>query len=905
MDFKIRASYPNYYMMHLFANCDGDISENIFAVENRPAGNKPGTVIYRLDGDEAEHEIAPRWYDIYYMLSSDDKRQSEHFLRLLIKERDGDESVGDELKNLRNQLHDKIKKYVDDNPLHDDIHIVTTLSDPDLHSEQIVSNKGKMLLALTKECYAVPDFCILTSKAFCLENQEELLHKAIRNLEIMTQSKLGDDKNPLVFAMRSAMPQYIPGLMPTLLNIGMNRTAHKALVRKHGANMANRIYINNLGNMFDMLGIIDKSAVDENNLSCEEQNERIAWMESQVVEHENGDSRLLDDCFYQVLRFTYYVRDFYLNNKQLVMTFMRGKQAYPSLILHKMVWTIGNDSSCPGVLYSRHSNTGIGRQIETYPDIFGEEIMTGNISATNWSYIDRKDIKELFPAVYHFDPLLENLERKFKSPVTIEFGIETIPGKASLFAVLQLNKSELTGRAALMSSIEMLLNRKISEMTFDDYKTLKNNDFIDNEHPSIIEKKDIIELIRPYHLRQLFSDTIDDKAFKDLTFFCKGVNVLPRTATTAKICFSSAEATEMKKKGYPVCICKQRFTPEDTITLNEVDAIMSLTPAAIHVVTACRGYGIPAFLNLSNFGTTLENNTLRNSEGKALKTGDWITLSSKRKTIYEGRATFKPARFRKYLNNEPVELNADDSKVFAELKLAYATYQDIINSSHVNFITDINSLARLISYDLNANPQKASDVVNTWYSINPELYQNQVLDSKMGSHLEQSRVFEFLECEKKVDFFKSIIHKCKKMNISGLDAGSFMLGRFVAKPLPKAFWETFNAEEIAFILNEYVLYEKYLAVLQEVGETKLMRAHKQIISRDLQEIELNNITSDTFIPLMMTETNWDEVEIQANRLNNKQDNTLYIIRNLSKPIELAFDMSRPWVKKKVEELSRL
>jgi len=905
MEFRIRASYPNYYMMHLFASCEGDISENVFAVENKPEGNKPGTVIYRMNGDSEYNEIAPRWYDIFYLLSSDDKEQSEHFLRLLIKERDGDKSVEPELKNLRNQLHDKIKKYVDDNPLHDDIHVVTTLSDPDLHSEQIVSNKGKMLLALTKECYAVPDFCILTSKSFPRENQEELLREAIRNLEIMTQSKLGGDKDPLVFAMRSAMPQYIPGLMPTLLNIGMNRTAHKALVKKYGHNMANRIYLNNLGNMFDMLGIIEKNAVDENKLSIKEQNERIAWMESQVIEHENGDSRLLDDCFHQVLRFTYFVREFYLNNKQLVLTFMRGKQAYPSLILHKMVWTIGNESSCPGVLYSRHSNTGTGRQIETYPDIFGEEIMTGNISATNWSYNDRKDIKEAFPAVYHFDPLLEHLERKFKSPVTIEFGIETIPGKASLFAVLQLNKSELTGRAALMSSIEMFLNRKISLMTDDDYKTLKSNDFNEDKYHQIIEKKDIIELIRPYHLRQLFSDTIDDKAFKDLTFFGRGVNVLPRTATTAKICFSTAEATELKKQGFQVCICKQRFTPEDTITLNEVDAIMSLTPAAIHVVTACRGYGIPAFLNLGNFGMTLKNNMLINNEGKVLKSGDWITLSSKRKTIYEGQATFKPARFRKYLNNEPVHFEADDEEIYRELKLAYNIYQDIINSSHVNFITDINTLARLISYDLNTNPQKARDVVNTWYALNPELYQNQVLESKMGSHLEQSRVFEFLDSEKKVDFFKSIIHKCKKMNISGLDAGSFMLGRFVAKPLPKAFWETFTPEETAFILNEYVLYEKYLAVLQEVGETRLMRAHKRIISQDLKEIELNNLTFDTFIPLIMTETNWEEVEIQLNCLNNRQDNTLYIVRNLSKPIDQIFDMDKPWVREKVAVLSGL
>ncbi len=87
MEFKIRASYPNYYMMQLFASCEGDISDNIFAVENKPVGNKPGTVIYRFENESESHEIAPRWYDIYYLLSSNDESQSEQFVKLQIKER--------------------------------------------------------------------------------------------------------------------------------------------------------------------------------------------------------------------------------------------------------------------------------------------------------------------------------------------------------------------------------------------------------------------------------------------------------------------------------------------------------------------------------------------------------------------------------------------------------------------------------------------------------------------------------------------------------------------------------------------------------------------------------------------------------------------------------------------------
>lgn len=874
-NFKIRASYPNFFMLKLYV----EQKRYIFEKENEREGNKPGTVIYQLEGDDSLYEIAPKWYDIYYLLTRDDDEDIKHFISLLIEERDGITSHIQELESLREALYEECVKYVNDNPLCDDNKIVTTVTKENF-SEVVISNKGKVLMELTKQCYAVPDFCIISSNAFNDSDQEELLRKAVRNLEIMTKSKLGGKEEPLVFALRSAMPQYIPGLMPTLLNIGINRDAYEGLSKKYGLSMGNRIYLNTLSNIIDMLSI-DYNFKDENNLSLEEQVSEINKMESLIIEKE-GNERLLNDSFYQALRFMHYVRNFYINNQDLVLTFMRGKQAYPSMILHKMVWTIGNENCYPGVLYSRHSRTGVGRQIESYPDIFGEEIMTGNITSKDFEYFDRSEIKEMFPAVYHFDPLLVNLEKRFKSPVTIEFAVETVSQKSSLFAVLQLNPSELTGRSAMLSAIDIY-------------------------EREMIDKEVIIDLVRPYHLRQIFSDTIDDDSFSKLKYFCNGVNVLPRTAVTARLCFSAGTANQMKRLGFQVCLCKERFTPEDTIILNEVDSILSMTPAAIHVVTACRGYGIPAFLNLSLDGVRIEGNSLINKKNEVIKEYDWITVSSKKHAIYSGQATYTPARFRKYLDGDPsiTFANKKEENVFVSLKTAYEKYQQLINSTKVNYINDIDALARIISYDLNQDQEKAQLIVNTWYNINSELYQTQVLESKMGSHNEQSKVFALLDNDKKIDFFKNIIVKCRNEKLSGLEAGSFMLGRFLAKPLSKHFWNAFSPDEIAFMLNEYVLYEKYLSVLQEVGETKLTRTHSKIISEGLQELQINNFDYYIFIPLMVSHVKWIEVESKALALNNKQENTIFLIRTISKPMSYIFNLDQFWVKNKVEKLMEL
>ena len=285
---------------------------------------------------------------------------------------------------------------------------------------------------------------------------------------------------------------------------------------------------------------------------------------------------------------------------------------------------------------------------------------------------------------------------------------------------------------------------------------------------------------------------------------------------------------------------------------------------------------------------------------------DWITVSSKKHSIYSGEAAFTPARFRKYLNDDNFTFtDIKEENVFVRLKAAYTKYQQIINSTKVNYINDINALARIISYDLNQDQEKAKVIVNTWYNINSGLYQTQVLESKMGSHNEQSRVFNLLDIDKKIDFFKNIIVKCMKEKLSGLEAGSFMLGRFLAKPLPKSFWEAFLPNELAFMLNEYVLYEKYLSVLQEVGETKLTRTSSKIISEGMHQLEVNNFDYYTFVTLMSTGVRWNEVKEFVNNLNNKQESTLLLINTISKPMSEIFKMEQTWVKEKISRILEL
>lgn len=870
--FRIRASYPNYFMVNLYAREGREIfNHDSEDPANRLEGNKPGTVIYRLEGSDELHEFPPRWYDMYRLLRLP-VRERKHYLEMLLEEqRDG--VAPEALETMREEFRKECQDYVAQHPLTENEYLITTLSKGDFTDEGI-SYKGRMLMDLTRNCYPVPDFCILTSPLF---NRPDLLPQltetAISNLEAMANYRLGDNHTPLVFAIRCAMPQYIPGLMPTLLNIGVTRTAYEALRRMYDNTMANRVYLSTLHSIAEMLGIEHRYQRADISLSPEAQKERITELESRIGD---VDGRLLTDAHYQALRLIMHVRNFYLENSDLILTFMQGKQAYPSFILQRMVWTIGNNESYPGVLYSRHSRTGVGKQVESYRNIFGEEIMTGDVTTEDLAYSDRSEIRTKFPAVYHFDPLLRKLEGRYKTPVTIEFAVESRPHQLSLFSVLQLNASEMTGRAALISAIN-----------------LRNEGLIDDSH--------VMDLIKPYHLRQIVSASIDDRSISRLQFFGHGLSVLPRTAISARLCFSIGRAREWKAKGQNVCLCQEHFVPEDTITLNEVDAILSIMPAAIHVVTACRGYGIPAFMDLRSYGIEMHSHSIVNADGVEIKEDDMITVSSRRQSIYRGQAAFRPARFTKYLQGSPVELTDEEQNFFEEMKAAYQQYQTLVGEQQASYITDLSKLARLIRIDMKDDPHKAASIVNIWFESHPDDYIDGVLQSRMGDHNDQSRLFNLLTTSNKVDFFRRISAACISRGISGLTAGSFMIGRFVAHPLPVRMWNSLSDTVVAFLLNEYVLYEKYIQVLQEVGEIKLARAHSRIETEGIDNMVLRSFDLNNFIPLLRSSHDWRQVAAHLEEMEH-QDNTHSLVEMLSHPFDQLFDISKPWKAAQVEQV---
>jgi hypothetical protein len=869
-DFRIRGNYFNWRSLVSRRDLHSSKKENL--VSNHP-GYSPPVVDFELQGG-ATRSIVVGESDIP-LLCNDDIEKAKRRLALILEARQGDPRAAKELSSAAQEYPLGGTGRVQ--PSESRFVVPCTSCLP--HSEQAISQKAFILLKLCQLGYPVPDFVVLTAQAYVDRAQrlEEHLADALKQLEIVTMQNLGDGKSPLVFAIRCATGHYIPGVMDTYLNVGVTEGTLPCLERIYGRVAARKMFLNNLRNLCHALDRDEYAAAVsavKSDLTPDEVDRLVEHL-SDILR--KTDRRLIEDPFAQAAFFVRQAYKHFEENQELVLTLCRGTEHYPSLIMQKMICTVRHENAYAGVISSRHTQTGLGIELQTAHNIFGEEMMTGTAEIESTVFEDRETIKGVFPAVYHFVPHLPDLENEFESPVTIEFAVEATE-RYQWFALLQLNETGLAGRAALTSAVDLHKSGAIS-------------------------RQRVTELIRPYHIRQLTSDTIAEEVFQTLTHFCSGVSVLPRSAVSARVYFTGEGALRAKSQGEKVCLCKKTFVPTDTVVMREVDAIISLTSAAIHVVTICQSLGIPALLNLEKHGVSLQpGGGLVNSSGREIKEGDWITISSRRRSLYEGKAKFTPARLLRYMRGEPVQMDEEERKVFASTAYAYRYYQQLTRGLEADQISTLSEVTRLVNFELRGDSEEARQLVNSWFDDRETLYMEEVLKSGIGDHLGQSNVFDRLTLDRKIRFFKAALAKCSREHTFGYEAGAFMLGRFLSARYPVAFWKCFSPLEIGLLVNEWVLFEKYMQLLQNVGERKVLLARKQILKDGLGQLSLHPGNVQSLITLKLSGACLQEVRDSLPAGSDPQ--SVRVLELLQQPYRAFFDFDAVWSVKQLEKICR-
>ena len=828
----------------------------------RARGYLPAEIDY-VAADGTSGTLHVRDYDVRYLDRVAVDKATEH-LESILRARRGDPETRQELERRTRETWKRISARFAGTSLIETEEVIpytTTRSFPEAQT----SNKGSILLDLSGYGFATADFCLLTASAHLLppERLEKCLRDTIRNLEILSGRKLEDPENPLLIAMRSALPEYLPGFMPTYLNVGLTPEMLPGLPRRYGEEAAVRIRLSNRKTLLEALDPESFRDIEKEILPARTMKENIELISSIEALIEKLDPRLMTSAHSQVRFFLAKTYAYYESHLDALRNFMVREIHHPTIIFQRMVCSVIDHESYAGVLYSRHPRLGTGVLLQFARTIYGEDLMTGRLPAEERHFQNREETREEFPAVYHFWNRLSQLEEVFRAPVMVEF-----TGVHGTFTILQVNPAELTGAGMITAVMDMHKSGKISADR-------------------------VRELIKPYHIRQIESDTIDPKSLGTLTPFCQGLSVLPRSAVSGKTYFSINQAKK-EGGGENIILIKERFTPQDAVDMQKVSAICSLSPAAIHVVTSAQNLGIPALLNLEEGGVRIDqsNLSLVNRDDLTIREGEWVTVSSRRRALYVGKAVFAPARLLRFMAGENVSLTPAERVRFESLAFYYREYRKILESVDASAFESLQDLGHSIRFGrLQKDPSGAPAFVNQCFDINHEKLVGRLLEVTLGTHLINLAAYELLTPDRQVKLIKDALALCRERGISGYQAGAFVIGSLIRPESPKVFWEAFSPAEIGGLINEWVLHQKYVNILNAVGERKISRARTFILSQGLKSLYIHHGMVKEFMPLKLSRVKL--AEVRRGVPANVDPQTVEVLELLSQPFGKFYDYDDP------------
>jgi hypothetical protein len=856
---QVRSEYTSARL--ILSNLDHRLAGTCF---ERPPGYLPAEIDY-LDTEGKTSTVAVRDYDVRRLDRTSTDKAAEH-LELILRARRGDPKARMELERRTRSIHKNISARFEGGLLTETRSVIPYTS-PGRFDESQISNKGSILLGLTGHGFATADFCILAAAAFhsAPKTLEANVRAVIRNLEVLSGRRLGDPVNPLLIAMRSALPEYLPGFMPTFLNVGLIPKIIPGLPLRYGPEGAVRILLSNRKTILEALEPETFREIEKEihpRLTAAENADLVQAIEALIAKHEPG---LLTDAEAQVFFFLSKIYRYYADHLDALRNFMVREMHFPSVIFQRMVCSVIDRESYAGVLYSRHPRLGRGAFLQFARTIYGEDLMTGRLPAEERHFMAREEAREEFPAVYHFWNRLYQLERLFAAPVMVEF-----TGVHGTFTILQVNRAELTG-AGMITAV------------------------IDIHRAGAISEERVRELVKPYHVRQIESDTIDPQSLRALTPFCQGLSVLPRSAVSGKIQIARTRPVRAGRDGGErTVLVKERFTPEDAIDMQDVGAICSLSPAAIHVVTTAQNLGIPALLNLEESGVRLDtaNRRLVNRDGLVINEGDWVTVSSRNKTLYIGKAVFAPARLLRFMAGEEVPMVSAERPRFESLASTYQEYRKILESVDASSFESLQDLGHAVLYGrLRKDPDGASELVNRSFDANRKAVAERLLDVTLGTHLMNLTAFRLLSPERQVLLLRDVLAIRGERGVSGYQAGAFVVGSFVRPEAPVSFWRKFSPAEIGALLEEWVLYQKYLDILSSVGERRVNRARSLILSKGLGSLRVHKGLVLGFMTLKLSRP--DLTEVRRTLPPESDPQTAEVLDLLGRPYGEFYDFESP------------
>ena len=482
---------------------------------------------------------------------------------------------------------------------------------------------------------------------------QEDVKNAIANIEQLMNATFGDIENPLLVSVRSGARASMPGMMDTILNLGLNDEVVEGLIRKTNnprfAWDSYRRFVQMYGDVVLGMKPVNKEDIDpfeeiieelkeergvklDNELSVDDLKLMVSKFKKAVKNQTGHD--FPTSAYDQLWGAICAVFDSWMNDRAILYRKMEGIPAEWGTAVNVQAMVFGNmgETSATGVCFSR--DAGSGEDLfngEYLINAQGEDVVAGirtpqqitKVGSQRWAELacvseeerlaKYPSMEEAMPSIYaELDVLQTKLENHYKDMQDMEFTVQE--GKLWF---LQTRNGKRTGFAMVKIAMDLL-------------------------REGMIDEKTALLRVEPNKLDELLHPVFDKKALKVASVIAKGLPASPGAAT-GQIVFFADDAAEWHAKGHKVIMVRIETSPEDLAGMAVAQGILTARGGMTsHAAVVARGMGKCCVSGAGALKIDYKNKTMQVGD-LVLKEGDYISLNGSNGEVYLGQIQTKEA----------------------------------------------------------------------------------------------------------------------------------------------------------------------------------------------------------------------------------------------------------------------
>ena len=479
------------------------------------------------------------------------------------------------------------------------------------------------------------------------------VEKAVAHIENLMNSKFGSVENPLLVSVRSGARASMPGMMDTILNLGLNDEVAEGMVKKtnnpHFVYDSYRRFVQMYGDVVLGMKPVNKEDIDpfeaiieevkkeqgvelDKDLSVESLKDLIVRFKAAIKKQTGSD--FPTDPIEQLWGAICAVFRSWMNERAILYRKMEGIPDEWGTAVSVMAMVFGNmgDTSATGVCFSR--DAGNGENIfngEYLINAQGEDVVAGirtpqqitKIGSQRWAErggISEEErlakypsMEEAMPALYaELNSIQDKLEKHYKDMQDMEFTVQE--GKLWF---LQTRNGKRTGTAMVKIAMDLL-------------------------REGLIDEKTAINRCEPQKLDELLHPVFDKKALSKAKVITQGLPASPGAAC-GQIVFHADDAQEWHQNGHKVIMVRIETSPEDLAGMASAEGILTARGGMTsHAAVVARGMGKCCVSGAGGINVNYKNKTVE-IDGVTYKEGDYLSLNGTTGQVYAGEIETKAA----------------------------------------------------------------------------------------------------------------------------------------------------------------------------------------------------------------------------------------------------------------------